>query len=89
MALQQAVALTAATDVRFALLIHDLGKGTTPAPNGRGHIAHEHRGLKLVERACQRLKAPAPPRLALKVCEFHTHCHRALELRGKRPCSNC
>lgn len=83
MALQQAAASTPATDVRFAVLIHDLGKGTTPEPEWPRHIAHEQRGLKLVSAVCKRLKAPGQYRdLALKVCEFHTHCHRALELRG-------
>ena len=84
MALQQAALLTPATDVRFAVLIHDLGKGSTPPAQLPRHIAHEHRGLKLVDNVCKRLKAPGQHReLALKVCEYHTHCHRALELRGK------
>ena len=84
MSLQQAAALSGATDVRFAVLIHDLGKGTTPAAEWPRHIAHEHRGIKLVKTVCTRLKAPGQHRdLALKVCEYHTHCHRALELRGK------
>ena len=84
MALQQAAKLSADPDVRFAVLIHDLGKGTTPEAEWPRHIAHEHRGLKLVKAACTRLKAPNRHReLALQVCEYHTHCHRALELRGK------
>lgn len=84
MTLQQAVRLTPATDVRFATLMHDLGKGTTPPAEWPRHIAHEHRGLKLVQNACKRLKAPNQYRdLALKTCEYHTHSHRALELRGK------
>lgn len=84
MALQQAVKLSPDTDVRFAVLIHDLGKGTTPEAEWPRHIAHEHRGIKLVKAACKRLKAPNQHRdLALQVCEYHTHCHRALELRGK------
>lgn len=84
MALQQAAMLSPATDVRFAVLLHDLGKGMTPDADWPRHIAHEHRGLPLVKRACQRLKAPGAYReLALKVSEYHTHCHRALELRGK------
>lgn len=83
MALQQAVKLSANTDVRFAVLLHDLGKGTTPQAEWPRHIAHEHRGLKLVKAACARLKTPNRHReLALQVCEYHTHCHRALELRG-------
>jgi tRNA nucleotidyltransferase (CCA-adding enzyme) len=84
MALQQAARLTPATDVRFAVLIHDLGKGGTPPAEWPRHIAHEQRGLKLVDAVCRRLKSPSAHReLALKACEYHTHCHRALELRGK------
>jgi len=84
MALQQAVVLSGSTDVRFAVLIHDLGKGTTPKAEWPRHIAHEHRGIKLVDAVCQRLKAPNQFHdLARKVCQYHTHCHRALELRGK------
>ena len=49
MTLQQAVRLTPARDVRFAVLMHDLGKGTTPAHELPRHIAHEHRGIELVE----------------------------------------
>jgi tRNA nucleotidyltransferase (CCA-adding enzyme) len=84
MALQQAVRLSPATDVRFAVLLHDLGKGTTPAAEWPRHIAHEQRGVKLVDRVCKRLKAPRAYRdLARLACEYHTHCHRALELRGR------
>ena len=37
-----------------------------------------------VDRLSRRLKSPNRHRaLAIAVCEFHTHCHRALELRGK------
>lgn len=84
MALQQAVELGADTDVLFAVLLHDLGKGTTAQSQWPRHIAHEERGVKLVKKACERLKAPKRHRdLALAVCQYHTHCHRALELRGK------
>ena len=84
MSLQQAAQLSDSTCVRFAVLLHDLGKGTTPKAEWPRHIAHEGRGVKLVREVCQRLKAPNRHRdLALQVCEYHTHCHRALELRGK------
>jgi tRNA nucleotidyltransferase (CCA-adding enzyme) len=84
MALQQAVAMGQDTDVRFAVLMHDLGKGTTPETEWPRHIAHEERGIKLVKQVCQRLKTPTRYRdLALATCQYHTHCHRALELRGK------
>lgn len=84
MALQQAVALGAGTDVRFAVLLHDLGKGATPPSEWPRHIRHEERGARLVEAVCQRLRAPRRySELARAVCEHHTLCHRALELRGK------
>ena len=84
MSLQQAVILSDAGDVRFAVLLHDLGKGVTPADELPRHIAHEFRGVKLVKAVCKRLKAPNQYRdLALKACEYHLHSHRAMELRGK------
>ncbi|MBT6039370.1 MAG: HD domain-containing protein, partial [Halieaceae bacterium] len=84
MSLQQAVILSDAGDVRFAVLLHDLGKGVTPAAELPRHIAHEFRGIKLVKSVCKRLKAPNQYRdLALKACEYHLHSHRAMELRGK------
>ncbi len=84
MCLQQAVRLDADSPVRFAVLLHDLGKGTTPQAEWPRHIAHEQRGTRLVRAVCERLKAPNHYReLALAVCEYHLHCHRATELRGK------
>ncbi|MEP4149525.1 MAG: multifunctional CCA addition/repair protein [Halioglobus sp.] len=84
MSLQQAVILSDAGDVRFAVLLHDLGKGITPADELPRHIAHEFRGIKLVKAVCKRLKAPNQYRdLSLKACEYHLHSHRAMELRGK------
>ncbi|MCR9107155.1 MAG: multifunctional CCA addition/repair protein [Gammaproteobacteria bacterium] len=84
MALQQAVRLKAGADVRFAVMLHDLGKGTTPADTLPQHIAHEERGVALVQTVCERLRAPTDYReLAVLACRYHTHCHRAQELRGK------
>jgi tRNA nucleotidyltransferase (CCA-adding enzyme) len=84
MTLQQAARLSPATSMRFAVLVHDLGKGTTPREEWPRHIGHERRGVKLVQRVCKRLRTPRLHRdLAVHVCEYHTHCHRALELRGK------
>lgn len=84
LALARAAELTESREVRFAVLLHDLGKGITPRDELPRHIAHETRGIKLVAAACKRLKPPNPYRdLALKVCEFHLLCHSAMELRGK------
>jgi tRNA nucleotidyltransferase (CCA-adding enzyme) len=68
--------------VRFAALLHDLGKGTTPPDEWPRHIAHEARSVKLVEAVCARLKVPADCRdLALLVARYHGDIHKAAELR--------
>ncbi len=84
MVLDQAEALSDALDVRFAALTHDLGKGTTPKRKLPSHPGHETRGCGLIRQVATRLPVPNSCRdLALLVSEFHTHCHRALELRAK------
>jgi len=84
MVLDQAEALSSDVDVRFAALTHDLGKGNTPKSELPSHRGHEIRGCKLIRNMVERLPVPNGCRdLALLVAEFHTHCHRALELRAK------
>lgn len=69
-------------NVRWASLLHDVGKGLTPEDEWPRHIAHEHKGLRLIEAINARCKAPRDcAELAMLVGEFHTHGHRALELR--------
>jgi len=82
MALQQAAILSDKPSIRFAVLVHDLGKGVTPSHILPSHSGHEARGLPLVKAVCDRLKAPNEHRqLAMIVTEFHLLCHKALELR--------
>ena len=67
---------------RRAGLLHDLGKGLTPRSQWPSHIGHEKAGLELVERVCDRYRAPnAFRRLALKVCLLHLKCHRVGEMK--------
>ncbi|MBH3428555.1 multifunctional CCA addition/repair protein [Pseudomonas alkylphenolica] len=81
--LEQAALHQQPLSVRWACLLHDLGKGLTPEEDWPRHIAHEQRGLKLIKAVNQRFKAPRDcQELALLVGEYHTHCHRALELRA-------
>jgi tRNA nucleotidyltransferase (CCA-adding enzyme) len=83
MVLQQAVTLSTIPEIRFAAICHDLGKGITPEIKWPKHHGHEKSGLSLVKTLCQRLKTPSSYQsLALKVCEFHLHCHKAFELRA-------
>jgi len=82
MVLEQACKLSDETDVRFAALFHDLGKGTTPKEEWPRHIEHEARGAKIVLEVCQRLRTPNDYRdLAERTARFHLHYHRALELK--------
>ncbi|WOJ96944.1 multifunctional CCA addition/repair protein [Congregibacter brevis] len=72
------------SQVVFAALTHDLGKGITPDDVLPSHRGHERAGLPLVEDVCARFKVPnAHRQLALTVCEYHLHMHRARELRGE------
>ncbi|MEM6513366.1 MAG: multifunctional CCA addition/repair protein [Pseudomonadota bacterium] len=82
MVLEQAERLSPETDVRFAALVHDLGKATTRPDDLPSHPGHEGRGRKLVSRMAERLPLPKSHReLGAVVAEYHLHCHRAFELK--------
>lgn len=82
--LQVAARAGLSTRVRFAVLLHDLGKGITPADILPRHIGHEERGLPLVRALCQRYKVPRDyQQLAEIVCEHHLECHRVMTLQAK------
>ena len=69
-------------DVRFAVLVHDLGKAATPREEWPQHTRHEARSLPLIKALCERLRTPVGCReLALVTARFHTHVHRAMELK--------
>ena len=83
MALREAVKLGGGVAVRFAVLMHDLGKGATPADILPSHHGHEEAGVQLVEQLANRLRVPIYLReLAVITARYHTHVHRALELRA-------
>jgi tRNA nucleotidyltransferase (CCA-adding enzyme) len=84
MALEQASALSENTQVRFASLVHDLGKALTPQQQWPKHHGHEDSGLGALERLCDRIAAPNDYRqLAELVMRYHTHSHRAFELKAQ------
>ncbi len=83
MALQKSADLNFDNETRFAVLMHDLGKANTPQDILPSHHGHEARGVKLVKHFCHRLKVPkAHAELALMTTEYHTHIHRAFELKA-------
>ncbi|TBU86241.1 multifunctional CCA addition/repair protein [Phytopseudomonas dryadis] len=69
--------------VRWACLLHDVGKGLTDSSEWPRHIAHEPRGVPLIQAINRRCKVPRDcQELAELVGEYHTHAHRAFELRA-------
>jgi tRNA nucleotidyltransferase (CCA-adding enzyme) len=82
MALRIAAARGASAATVFAVLVHDLGKALTPSQELPQHKGHENAGLPLIRALAERLRVPTEFRdLALLVSRFHTHVHRAMELR--------
>lgn len=83
MVLEQAARLTPDPHVRFAALLHDLGKGTTPQEEWPHHPGHEERGVDLIKQVGQRYLIPREyVDLAVLASRYHTHCHRVFDLKA-------
>ena len=68
--------------VRFAALVHDLGKGTTPKDILPRHIGHEMRSVHLLKDICKRLRVPNDCKeLAVMVAKFHGKLHQVSKMR--------
>ena len=68
--------------VRFAALMHDLGKGTTPVEMLPKHIGHELRSANLLKEICKRLRVPNDCReLGVMTAKFHGKLHQAPQMR--------
>ena len=82
MCLSQASKLSLDPVVRWAALVHDVGKAITDKDKWPSHFGHETLGLKLQAEISLRLKVPNEfSQLAALVCEHHTKLHRITELR--------
>jgi len=69
--------------VRFAALVHDLGKGATPREQWPRHIGHESRGVDLIQRVCERLRVPTDCReLAVLAARYHGDIHLGEQLKA-------
>lgn len=81
MALKKAQDLNGGLSVRFATLVHDLGKAATDPDHWPKHHDHEALGVPLVENVSDRLGVPQDVKaLAVNVARFHLHAHRAMEM---------
>ena len=69
--------------VRYACLVHDLGKATTPADALPRHIGHEQRGEDLIRGVNERLRVPVDcGELALLTAREHTNIHASEKLNA-------
>lgn len=83
MVLRVAAALSEDPMMRFAALVHDLGKACTPVVEWPSHRGHETSGLPVIESLCQRLRIPVDYRkFSLMVSRFHLNIHQLNELRA-------
>lgn len=57
-ALDNSSVLTDELEIRFSVLVHDLGKGTTPENIRPHHYGHEKRGVPLVKNLGNRIGVP-------------------------------
>ena len=84
MVLTQATLLTQDKAVRFAALVHDLGKALSPKEHWPKHHGHGQKGLPVIKKLCERLRVPNEYRdLALLVSDLHQNVHQAFELRAE------
>lgn len=83
MVLKQAAQLTLDPQVRFAALLHDLGKGITPKEKWPHHPGHEEHGVDLIKQLAKRYLIPRDYLdLAVLASRYHTHCHRVFDLKA-------
>lgn len=79
--LEVAVKKGMSLQIRTAILLHDLGKGTTAPEILPQHIGHELRGVDLVEAVCERWRVPKKIReLAVLTCKEHTGVHQIFKM---------
>lgn len=70
-------------DVRYAALVHDLGKGITPLDELPKHHLHEKTGIPLIEQVSDRLKVPTDlKKVAVTMCRYHISFGQAMSLKA-------
>jgi tRNA nucleotidyltransferase (CCA-adding enzyme) len=83
MVVKMAASLSPLATVRFAALVHDLGKADTPREKWPRHAGHEVQSVQRVQQLCARFRIPNDYRdLAVLVARHHGVVHRAFELRA-------
>jgi tRNA nucleotidyltransferase (CCA-adding enzyme) len=84
MTLQQAVKLTDDPVIRFAVLVHDVGKAKTAKELLPKHHGHGKAGVAIVKSMCEQLHIPRKYQdLAELVTQYHGQCHKVDEYSPK------
>lgn len=84
MVLEQASLLSDDNAVRFAALVHDLGKALSPKAHLPKHHGHGQKGLPIIKQMCARLRIPNRYLdLALLASDQHQNIHNIHELRAE------
>ena len=82
MSLEQVAKLSDDVTVRYATLVHDVGKAVTDKSKWPSHHSHEVLGIPLQQSIAKRLRVPnGHTKLAALFCEHHTKLHRVQKLR--------
>lgn len=82
MCVEAAARLTDDSVTRYAVLLHDVGKGVTDRAKWPSHHGHDALGVPLVKEITRRLGVPREfAKTAEAVCKYHTLQHRVLSLR--------
>lgn len=82
MCLEQVAKLSEDSAVRYATLVHDVGKAVTDRDKWPSHYGHEALGLPLQKAIADRLRIPNEhAQIAALVCEHHTKLHRIHQLK--------
>jgi tRNA nucleotidyltransferase (CCA-adding enzyme) len=72
--------------IRFAVLLHDVGKAQTPDSCWPHHPQHEQAGVVLVKQLCTRLRVPGDCRdLAVLATAYHGEIHRVSRAGEPQP----
>ncbi|MBF0187434.1 MAG: multifunctional CCA addition/repair protein [Magnetococcales bacterium] len=83
-ALSVASTLTDDPALRFAALVHDIGKGVTPEVELPHHHGHDARGVGIIESLCNRLRLSKRYKLiALLSVRLHMRCHVVEQMTPK------
>ena len=82
MCVQAAARISDDPVMRYAVLLHDVGKGVTDPAKWPSHHGHDQLGVPLVKEITRRLGVPREyAQTAEAVCKYHTLQHRVRSLR--------